>query len=117
MPHPLDQEKLRAWDSFRGRSAAADIAHAIGQTVDHQGRNIQTLQLVGSIARCNRGDGLTRNTGGIVATAIGAARSRGDFILIAGISRRADGTQVIQQRLRAMRAARRTDHPLWTSWR
>ncbi len=39
MPHSLDQEKLRAWDGFRGLSAAADIAHAIGNTVDHQGRN------------------------------------------------------------------------------
>jgi len=49
--HAFDQHEFSGGDGFRGGAAAADVAHAVGQAVDHQGGHLQSPQAFGSIAR------------------------------------------------------------------
>lgn len=39
MAHSLDQDEFCAGDGFRCRSAAACVAHAVGEAVDHESRD------------------------------------------------------------------------------
>jgi hypothetical protein len=41
MYHSFDQNKFCAWYGVRRCSPAADIAHAVGETVDHMGWHLK----------------------------------------------------------------------------
>ena len=87
MSHSLDQNEFRALYSLRRRSPAADIAHAVGDAVDHEGRQLEMPETFGSITGGDGRDGLASAADWIEGAIEGAARSRSDFFFIARIPR------------------------------
>ena len=66
---------------------------AVSEAVDHEGGDREMSQAFGPISGGDRRDRLTSDAGRIVGAVVGAARSRGDFLLVRRISRRADGAE------------------------
>ncbi len=57
MPHSFDEDEFRAGNGLSCRASAAHVAHAVGESVDHESRDIETPQALGAIAggyRCHR---------------------------------------------------------------
>ena len=93
MPHSFNQDKLCAGNGIGRRSSAADVAHAVSEAMDYEGRDFQISQEFGSIAGGNGCDRLTSDSDRIVGTVVGPACSFGNFLLVTRISRRADGAK------------------------
>ena len=79
MSHSFDQDKFCARNGFSGRSAAAHVAHAVSEAMDHEGGDLEMSQAFGPIAGGYRRDRLTSDADRIVGAVVGAACPRGDF--------------------------------------
>ena len=93
MSHSFNEDEFCTGNGFSRRSPAAHVTHAVSEAVDHEGGYLETSQVLGPIAGGDRRDRLTSDADRIVGAIVGAACSRRDFLLVRGISGRADGAR------------------------